>query len=115
MAVRKARRARPGPEGWFAVTVQADVAGLKGEDRPDVLARLAERHEVRITSAPGGRGCEIAVRGADGSAREEVRALKQLLETGEVLLVEGQPHGHRTLLGRAAGPVFRQVARKGPR
>jgi hypothetical protein len=80
-----------------------------------LLARLAERHEVRITRAPGGRGSEIAVRAADGSAREQVRALKQLVETGEVLVVEGQTEGHRTILGRAARPAFRQLTRRGPR
>ncbi|WP_431922150.1 hypothetical protein [Nonomuraea jabiensis] len=112
---RLARSGRPRPSTWFTVTVQADPAELDGPDRPDVLARLAERHETRITRAPGGRGSEIAVRARDGGVREEVRAIKQLPETGEVLVVEGQPEGHRTILGWATRPVFRQPARRGPR
>jgi hypothetical protein len=55
------------------------------------------------------------VRATGGDVREEVRAVKQLLETGEVLLVEGQPEGHRTMTGRVAGSAFRQLTRKGPR
>jgi hypothetical protein len=109
------RSVRRGSPAWFAVTVQADPAELEGPDRPDALARLAEHHEVRITRAPGGRGSEIKVRAANGAVREEVRAVKQLLETGEVLVVEGQPEGHRTLTGRVAGPAFRQLTRRGPR
>ncbi|MEW9547345.1 hypothetical protein [Nonomuraea sp. NPDC050783] len=115
VAARSVRSPRPEAAAWFAVTVQTDPAELAGPNRPDVLARLAERHEVRITPAPGGRGSEIAIRAADGAAREQVRALKQLLETGEVLVVEGQPEGHRTLLGRAAEPAFRQLTRRGVR
>jgi hypothetical protein len=112
---RLARSTRPGPSTWFAVTVLADPADLTGQDRPDVLARLSECHEVRITRAPGGRGSEIAVRAADGRTRQEVRELKQLLETGEVLRVEGQPEGHRTALGRTTLPAFRRLTRKGLR
>ncbi|MGI5271173.1 hypothetical protein ACQEUU_18600 [Nonomuraea sp. CA-218870] len=112
---RLAREAKPQESTWYAVTVRTDTAELTGPDRPAALALLAERHELRITSAPGGRGTEIAVRDADGDTREEVRAIKQVLETGEALVVEGQPEGHRTLLGRAGGPAFRQLTRRGPR
>lgn len=115
LAARVMRSARPARTTWFAVTVEADPSELSGPSRPDALARLAERHEVRVTRAPGGRGSEIAVRAADGRTREEVRALKQLLETGEVLVVEGQPEGHRTVLGRVARPAFRQLTRRGAR
>ncbi|GIH93702.1 hypothetical protein ACFFMN_21415 [Planobispora siamensis] len=118
VAVRRARAhsgLRPGPAEWFAVTVACDPAELSAANRPDALAELAEHHEVRITPAPGGRGTELAVRSADGSVRERVRAIKQLLETGEVLRVEGQPEGHRTVLGRAALPVTRQLMRRGVR
>ncbi|MFG1946741.1 hypothetical protein [Nonomuraea sp. NPDC048826] len=115
LVARIVRAARPEEPAAFAVTVLADPATLTGPDRPDALARLAERHEVRITPAPGGRGSEIAVPAADGATREEVRAIKQMLETGEVLVVEGQPEGHRTLLGRTGQPVFRQLTRRGTR
>ncbi|TDC97913.1 hypothetical protein E1292_36180 [Nonomuraea deserti] len=113
--VRAARSAPPNPDGWFAVTVETDPARLTGPDRPDELARIAERHEVRISPAPGGRGSEIAVREADGETRDRVRKLKQLLETGEVLLVDRQPEGHRTALGRVGTPAFRHLTRKGTR
>ncbi|MEV4798521.1 hypothetical protein AB0K18_00800 [Nonomuraea sp. NPDC049421] len=116
MAARRVSRNRhPATIPWYAVTVAVDPAELTGRERPDLLARLAERHEVRITRAPGGRGTEIAVRTADGAAREQVRALKQLLETGEVLVVEGQPEGRRTPLGRAARPAIRRLTRRGAR
>ncbi|MFI7615330.1 hypothetical protein ACIBP6_29285 [Nonomuraea terrae] len=115
VAARLMRASRPARTTWFAVTVQADPSELSGPSRPDALARLAERHEVRVIRAPGGRGSEIAVRAADGRTREEVRALKQLLETGEVLVVEGQPEGRRTALGGVARPMFRQLTRRGPR
>jgi len=115
VATRLVRSARPRPAGWYTVTVRASETELTGPDRPDLLARLAERHEVRIRPAPGGRGSEIAVHAADGGVREQVRVLKQLLETGEVLVVEGQPEGHRTILGRAGGPAFRQLTRRGAR
>ncbi|MEV5324460.1 hypothetical protein AB0K67_09930 [Nonomuraea sp. NPDC052634] len=115
MAARVLRSRRPETVPWYAVTVEADPAALTGRDRPDLLARLAERHEIRISRAPGGRGTEIAVRTADGATREQVRALKQLLETGEVLRVEGQPEGRRTAFGRTAAPVIRHLTRRGPR
>ncbi|GIH76481.1 hypothetical protein [Planobispora longispora] len=112
---RRRKAVRPGPAEWFAVTVDCGPEELSGANRPDALGRLTEHHEVRITPAPGGRGTEIAVHAADGKVREEVRALKQFLETGEVLRVEGQPEGHRTVLGRAAVPVSRQLMRRGVR
>lgn len=106
LLARRARRAASPDPGWFAVTIRTDPAALTG---PDQLARLAERHEIRITTAPGGRGAELAVRHAGGDARQTVRAIKQLLETGEVLVVEGRPEGRRTALGRAAQPALRQA------
>jgi hypothetical protein len=113
-AVALARRAaRPEPGEWFAVTVEVEEATLSGPERPDALARLAERHEIRIRRAPGGRGSEIAVRAAGGGTREQLRQLKQLLETGEMMLVEQQPEGRRTLLGRTAVPALRQLSRRG--
>lgn len=109
------RPPRPRPSGWYAVTVTTAPAALTGAERPDLLAWLAEHHEVRITPAPGGRGSQIAVRTDDGEIRERVRALKQLLETGEVLRVDGQPEGHRTPLGQVGLPTMRQLMRRGAR
>ncbi|WP_084959189.1 hypothetical protein [Thermoactinospora rubra] len=119
VAVRygRARRRRAARRGaaWYVVTVEADPAELSGTGRPDALAGLSERHEVRISAAPGGRGCEIAVRDADGAARRRLREIKQLLETGEVLRVDDQPEGHRTPVGRVALPVARTLMRRGAR
>ncbi|MGN9783376.1 hypothetical protein ACTMTF_18220 [Nonomuraea sp. ZG12] len=109
------RARRPRPSGWYAVTVAAEPGTLTGPERPDLLAWLAEHHETRITPAPAGRGSQIAVRTDDGEIRERVRALKQLLETGEVLRMEGRPEGHRTPLGRLGIPVMRQLTRRGTR
>ncbi|SDR27478.1 hypothetical protein [Thermostaphylospora chromogena] len=114
-AARRLRRrhASADREGWTVVTVFREPSDLTGPDRPGALADLAEHHKLRITPAPGGRGSEVAVWPGGGRARERLRAAKQLLETGEVLRVEGQPEGRRTLFGRAALPVGRRLARRG--
>lgn len=115
LAARRLRRrhAAAGQDGWAVVTVLREPAELTGPDRPGALADLAEHHRLRITPAPGGRGSEVAVWPGGGRARERLRAAKQLLETGEVLRVEGQPEGRRTLFGRVALPVGRRLARRG--
>ncbi|GAA2702440.1 hypothetical protein [Nonomuraea recticatena] len=99
---------------WFAVTVQAEPDELRGASRPQALAELA-RHGLRITPAPGGRGSEVTVRATDEQTREQLRAVKQLLETGEVLRMDGQPEGHRTALGRIMLPAARRLMRAGAR
>ena len=68
---------------------------------------------VHFKTAPGGRGCEVQVElqyippaGALGAAfarligqdpadriNDDLRRLKQILETGETATIEGQPHG----------------------
>lgn len=99
--------------GWLAVTVWGDVpAGLDTEHRPAPLAELGDRIEVRVQPAPGGKGTELAarlrnrpsgsaperLRGKDPEAglRSALREAKQLLEVGEVLVVDPAPHGERT-------------------
>jgi uncharacterized membrane protein len=61
-------------------------------------------HVELVYGAPGGGvGAGIAkIFGADPELqiRRDLRALKQLLETGEVATTRGQPSGKRTLLGR---------------
>ncbi|RJL33210.1 hypothetical protein [Bailinhaonella thermotolerans] len=109
-AVRRRRVAKT--REWVVMTVLREPRELTGDARPDALARLAEHHEVRVTAAPGGRGSEIAVRPATGQARESLRAVKQLLETGEVLRVEGQTEGRRTAVGRAVLPAAKRLARR---
>lgn len=109
------RRTQNRPPSWYVITVEATPGDLTGANRPDALAELAEMHEVKITAAPGGRGSELAVRDADGAARRRLREIKQLIETGEVLRLDDQPEGHRTLLGRTTLPVARHLMRRGAR
>ena len=88
---------------WRAVTVLCSPEQVgTGTDLPAPLAALGDRLELRITPAPGDRGTELAARYRDrpsdddlGRLRAALREAKQLIETGEVLRVEPQPHGHR--------------------
>ncbi len=99
------------PAGWQTVTVgcSPDEASPGGR-LPDPLAALAELLEVRLTPAPGGRGTELSARtrqqprpdatgwkGEDPARqiRTALRYAKELIEVGEVLLVEPQPAGRR--------------------
>lgn len=85
-------------------------------------ATVQHAGEVRFSPAPGGRGTEVKVRlsyrlpgGAAGAALakllgeepgqqigEDVRRFKQLIETGEIATVAGQPHGSRGVRGAIA-------------
>jgi hypothetical protein len=101
---------------WRAVTVLTE--GIDPADLPAPLARFGDRIEVRTGTAPAGKGTELAARfriasDADdeqiGELREALRQTKQLIEVGEVLRIEPQPHGPRpdtpqgrTLEGAAA-------------
>jgi uncharacterized membrane protein len=82
---------------------------------------------VRFQDAPGGRGTEVRVSlqynppgGAVGAAilkvfgkdparqiQEDLRRLKQLLETGEIATTEGQPHGGESGFAETAPRVRR--------
>ena len=86
---------------WRAVTVLTDPAQLEAA-RPAPLVAFGERLEVRVTPAPGGRGAELAARFRGpvtedeiGDLRAGLREAKALVEVGEVLRVDPQPHGHR--------------------
>ncbi|MFI6512648.1 hypothetical protein ACIBCT_34000 [Streptosporangium sp. NPDC050855] len=109
------RRATPNPAEWYALTIECSPEVLTGPDRPGELARLVEEHDVRFSEAPGGRGTEVAVRTSEGAPRERLRAVKQLIETGEVLRVEGQTEGRRTLAGRTVLPGAKRLMRRGIR
>ncbi len=109
--LRGRMKARRGPSEWFAVTVALDSGELSGPDRPPELAWLAERHEVRVRPAPGGRGSEIALRRPSGRDRELLRGLKQRLETGEALRGEGQPEGRASGRSRAGGRLSGRAGR----
>lgn len=98
------------------------------EDRPNELiawrtlpgSEVAHRGTASFESADNGRGCIVHVGmvyaapgGGLGAAfaklfgeepelqiRRDLRALKQLLETGEVASTRGQPSGRRSVLGK---------------
>jgi hypothetical protein len=87
---------------WRAVTVLTDPDQLRTAT-PAPLAVFGARLEVRVTPAPGERGAELAARfhgpvteDEIGQLRAALRESKQLVEVGEVLRVDPQPHGHRT-------------------
>ncbi|WP_346620304.1 hypothetical protein [Blastococcus montanus] len=88
---------------WRAVTVlrSPDRVGTP-EAPPPPLDRFGDRVEVRVGAAPGEKGTELAARFRGTPSDEEIgelraalREAKQRLETGEVLRVDPQPHGHR--------------------
>jgi len=99
--------------GWLAVTVLCDPADLDETPPPPPLDELADRIEVRVRPAAGGKGTELAARlkqrrvpdraerrlsgsDAEGEVRSALRKAKQLVEVGEVLVVDPAPHGQRT-------------------
>jgi hypothetical protein len=69
---------------------------------PAPLAAFGDRLDVRVTPAPGDRGAELAARFRGpvthdemGDLRAALRESKALVEVGEVLRVDPQPHGRR--------------------
>jgi len=99
------------PFRWQTVTVLATPDQLAPGGRlPEPLARLGDLIETRMEPAPGDRGTQLSVRTWPGPkpdssgwkgedpARQIRGALmraKQLVEVGEVLLMEPQPAGKR--------------------
>jgi uncharacterized membrane protein len=83
---------------------------------------------IELRPAPGNRGTEVHWRvrsttpqtavadlfrmgagaSAEQMARESLRALKQLLETGELATTDGQPHGVRGAKGKVSRAMFRE-------
>src|SRR6188472_4055349 len=100
--------------GWLVTTVLRHPADIQGASLPAPLAEFGDRIEVRVTAAPDGKGTELGVRlrdhpsssgtaasrltGKDPQAdlRSALRRAKQLIEVGEVLVVDPIPHGERT-------------------
>lgn len=97
------------PTRWRSVTILCDADAVSGQ--LNRLSRFQSVLDSRITPAPGDRGVEFALRakpnvdagqpvwgGADPAQliREQLRQIKQLLETGEVLVRDPQPEGRRT-------------------
>lgn len=129
-AARPAGAGRPA-SGWLAVTVFCEPSDIDTAKLPAPLAEFGDRIEVQVTPAPGGKGTELAARLRDqpspGSApsrlsgtdpqadlRSALRRAKQLIEVGEVLVVDPVPHGERTATpGGALLEAWTKVAPKG--
>jgi hypothetical protein len=112
------------------VTVFREPSDIDTAKLPEPLAEFGDRIEVRVTPAPGGKGTELAARLRDrpssGSApsrlsgkdpqadlRSALRRAKQLIEVGEVLVVDPAPHGNRTATpGGALLEAWTKVAPK---
>ena len=98
--------------GWLVVTVYREPSDVDTASLPAPLAEYGDRIEVRVRAAPGGKGTELGARlrdqpsgsalgrltGSDPQAdlRSALRRAKQLIEVGEVLVVDPAPHGKRT-------------------
>ena len=118
-------------KGPVGTTVEWD-AQIVHEEEPSVIrwqsmenASVPNGGEVRFKSAPTGRGTEVHVdmeyhppAGKVGAAfanlfkndpdKQVFTALwrfKQLMETGEIATTEGQPHGSRSMVEKAADAV----------
>ncbi|MGX4652804.1 hypothetical protein ACWCHM_03855 [Micromonospora sp. SCSIO 07396] len=114
--------AAAGAGRWQVVTVGVPAAELLPDGRwPEPLRPLAGAVELDLRPAPGGRGAELAVRtlggraalpgmaahlvgdDPDGYLRQVLRAVRQLVETGEVLRAD-RPAVERSAPDRPAVP-----------
>ena len=98
--------------GWLVVTVYREPSDVDTAQLPAPLAEFGDRIEVRVRAAADGKGTELGARlrdqpsgstlgrlsGSDPQAdlRSALRRAKQLIEVGEVLVVDPAPHGKRT-------------------
>lgn len=88
---------------WRAVTVLCSPEQVgTGDALPAPLARFGNRIETRVTPAPADKGTELAARFTGrttqddiGELRAALREAKQVIEVGQVLRVDPQPHGKR--------------------
>jgi hypothetical protein len=111
-AARSAGPARSA-SGWLVVTVLCEPSDIDTAKLPAPLAELGDQIEVRVRPAADDKGTELAARLRDGVSsgtapgrlsgsdpqselRSALRKAKQLIEVGEVLVVDPAPHGKRT-------------------
>ena len=110
-AARPAGAGQPA-SGWLAVTVFREPSDIDAAALPAPLAEFGDRIEVRVRKAADDKGTELGARlrdqpsgsaldrlsGSDPQAdlRSALRRAKQLIEVGEVLVVDPAPHGKRT-------------------
>lgn len=127
-SARPAGADRPA-SGWLVVTLAGEPSEIDVDRLPASLARFGDQLEVRVRAAPGGRGTEFAARlrgrpvgstaarlsGADPQAdlRSALRRAKQLVEVGEVLVVDPAPHGDRT--ATPGGTLLEKWTRAAPK
>ena len=98
--------------GWLVVSIYREPSDIDVTSLPAPLADYGDRIEARVRPAPGDKGTELAARlvqrsrhasgparltGSDPQAdlRSALRKAKQLIEVGEVLVVDPTPHGKR--------------------
>ncbi|WP_460528359.1 hypothetical protein [Flindersiella endophytica] len=89
-------RARHGNQGYFAPIVWINRDAEDVREAPGLLG-LSDQHEVEIKAE--GAGTVVRSKSGKGPSWRKLRETRQLLETGEVLSVEGQPHGARKPVG----------------
>lgn len=122
------RRVNSRPEIWKEEQDQVIAWQSRGR-------HLVRRGAIRFRPAPENRGTEVLLgveyhysdplvlrglrmlRGDDPEqrAREALRALKQLLESGEIPTIAGQPSGRRGLKGKLLTSLFREPATQSQR
>ncbi|MBA9004025.1 MULTISPECIES: hypothetical protein [Thermomonospora] len=111
---------------WLVVTVNRPPEEVSGR-LPEPLAGLRDSVEMRIDTAPGGRGTELAVRPRNGltstgrvggqspreALRRALRDAKSILETGEVLRPDTPPTTRSTPGGRLLELATRRAGGEG--
>ncbi|HET7441011.1 MAG TPA: SRPBCC family protein [Terriglobales bacterium] len=95
-------------------------------------SEIRQRGTLRFHQAPGNRGTEVSIslyyeapagwftralrstlgRDPEQHAREGLRALKSLLEAGEIPTIAGQPSGRRGLKGKLLKTIYRESTRE---
>ena len=117
--------------GWLVVSVLCEPSDIDTARLPVPLAQFGDRIEVRVQPGADSKGTELAARlrerlpsgsapsrlsGNDPQAelRSALRRAKQLIEVGEVLVVDPVPHGERTAtIGGALLEGWTKAAPKG--
>ena len=118
--------------GWLVTTINCEPSEIQPTSLPEPLAKFGDGIDVRVVPAAGGKGVELGVRlqrgshssgtavsrltGKDPQAdlRSALRRAKQLIEVGEVLVVDPVPHGERTAtIGGALLEGWTKAAPKG--
>lgn len=106
VAVRRLLPSGHDMQGHFAPVVSINRTAVDIGKEPS-LASLTDQHAVEISEERG--GTVLRARTDEGPSWRKLREAKQLLETGEVLRVDGQPHGLRKPLGAALERVGQAV------